>query len=262
MAAPTPKPKTVGIFDEVNEILSSATHYLSANDERVQRLLREAQSSIKVNAAEAYSVKGSIYQLTGEHDQARYSIDNAIKLAPSNYVYLQNKCAGLVNLGFFLEAQQVFDRLADPKTGFFTRAWNMGYVCGAFASMTQHLEKALRLGLDLSGLDIMTAPQAARVLKKAGLTDADIGSTLDAVGALLRENRLFYLGQTPTIRVFDKPDQDSFIEMSYDVGIAPAEAHALYKKFVDQMMRNSSKASSALSVSFRARGMERERSAA
>lgn len=262
MATPTPKLKIAGVFGEVNEILSVAPHYLSANDPRVLRFLYEAQAAINVDAAEAYSALGSVYQLIGDNEKARYSIDNAIKLAPSNYVYLLNKCAGLVNLGFFREAQQVFDRVARPETGFFTKVWDMGYVCGAFSSMTQHLQRASTMGLDLNGLDIKTAARAARVLEKAGLTDADIGSMLDAVGVLLRENRLFYLGVVPIVRVFDGPDQDWFIEMSYDVGVPPAEAHALYKKLVDEMMRRDSKASLVLSVSFRGMEIEHERSAA
>lgn len=262
MPTPTLKLKSVGIIAEVNDVLHTATHYLAADDAHVQRLLHEAQATIHANAAEAYNAMGSVYQLIGDYEKSRYNIDNAIKLAPSNYVYLLNKSACLINLGFFTEAQRIFDRLAKPELGFFTHAWNQGYVCGAFASMERHLQKAQVMGLDLQGLDTKTAARAARVLDKAGVADSDIGSVLDTAGALLREQRLFYIGEVPSIRVFDGPDENWFVEMSYDVGISPSEAHALYKKFVDQIVHRDSKASFVLSVSFRSRGMNHERSAA
>ena len=262
MPAPTPKLKAASVVTEVNDILRAATHYLGQDDPRVSRLMHDAESMIKVDPAEAYSVMGCVSQLVGDYEKAIYSIDNAIKLAPSRFGYLLNKCGYLLNLGFFADAQSVFDQVARPELGMFTRAWNHGYVCGAFESMVRHLEKARLMQLDLEGLDIQTAQKAAKVLEAKRVSQSDVGFFLNIAGSVLREHKLFYLGLVPSVHVVDDPDSDWFISISYDVGVPLSKAHELYSKLIDQLVGHAPVAPQILSVSFRSGGEQYERSAA
>jgi hypothetical protein len=200
--------------------------------------------------------------LVGDVDGARYHIDNALQLDSGSPVYLANKLSILVNSGLFLEAQALFDVAADPEKGQFTRAWPIGYVCGAFQSMCRLLHKARAMELQLDEVDTATAQDAGQLLARLGVSDKDVSSVLDVAGAVLRENKLFYYGSVPHVVVFDDPDRSSFLSVTYEVGVSGEEAHALYMSVVEKLATSIEPKTQVVSVGFREALLKRERSAA
>jgi hypothetical protein len=251
MAAPIPATKAGGVIARTNLLIRDLTHYLPEDDARVQELLRDAKSGIKTVAAEAYSALACVHELTGNRKAAIYCIDNAIQLAPSEATFKANKCSILLNLGFFAEAQPLFQRTADPELGFMTMYWHRGFTCGAYQTMVEHLSKARKMGIEVEGLDTATAEKAAMVLVKTGTNQAELGRVLDVAGEVLRDNRLFYVGKQASVTVFDEPGQSPFIQMVYQVGISADEAVDLYFDFVDRVTARFPNLPSALTVGFR-----------
>ena len=78
----------------------------------------------------------------------------------------------------------------------------------------------------------------------------------------MRQNKLFFIGTVTQITVFRETGLSPFIEMVFDFGISPEEAHTLYERYVDALVEMKPSAPSQLSVSFRSRVQRHERDAA
>jgi tetratricopeptide (TPR) repeat protein len=262
MPAPIPKLKSVEVMDRVNAILKDLTAYVPEDNVEIRRLLKDSEASIKVNPALGHAALSVVYQIIGNAEKARYHIDNAIKLAPSEHLLLVNKSSILINLGFYSEALPVYVKSASPESGHMTLAWLQGYVCGAFTTMATHLKKARKMQLDLKGSDVETAERAAAVLEQTGVDERELAGTLDFLGAVLRDHKLFYVGVTPHVVVFNEPDHDPFIRMSYQVAVSPTDSHRIYMEFIERMTTARRTPPSCLSVSVRSHKTQHARQAA
>jgi Tfp pilus assembly protein PilF len=263
MTAPTPKTKAQTVLEDINNVVTEATHYLAPDDWNVRRLLRLTDELIRVEPATGHSAKGGVYQLTGDVERVNYHDDNAIALAPSDATFDANKCSHLSNLGFFSEAQKYFDRGVNPERGKMTQTWHRGYLCGAFQTMVRHLDKARNnMKLDLEGLDTDTAERAAKVLGKRGASDSDVAEVLDLAGQVLRADSLFFVGPCPCVGVFDHAGHEPFVEITFDLDASTKQVHELYRRFVDLMTEELPATPSPLSVVFRPWKRQHERSAA
>lgn len=259
---PTAAPKTQSnqVVDEANALLSAASRYMAEDDFRFLGLARKAQVSTKATPANGHSALSIVYQLSGNEERFRHHIENAIQLS-GDPVFLGNRVAGLVNLGRFSAAQEVFARAIDPVNGQFTTVWPMGYNMGAFHSMRRALEKAKQMNLDLGGLDLDSVLKAADVLDKGGVEEHAIARKLDLMGEVMRENRLFYAGTAPLVTAVAEPGHPVFLQMAFRFEVSDDEAHALYMQFVDRMAERTD-LPEILSVQFLAAAGARERVAA
>jgi hypothetical protein len=262
VVAPIVKLKADDVVTRINLLLATVTHYLPAQDPIIAELIGDARKSIPVNAAAAHSAWACACQLAGDVEEAVYHIDNALKLESGNEFLLANQTSILVNLGFMSKAQVAYARAAAPERGQMTHVWNMGYVCGAFQSMREILKKAEAMKIDVGGLDIDTAIRAASLMDQLGVRDSDVAKILDVVGEVLRAHRLFYLGATPKIAVFEGEGHAPFISMAYEVGVSAEEAFDLYYEFVNRLTESKDQLSSAISVSFQSAHDLHERRAA
>jgi hypothetical protein len=127
--------------------------------------------------------------------------------------------------------------------------------------MRRHLEKARAMQLDLSGLDVKTAESAARLLDEQNVAESDLGAFLDIAGEVLRTHRLYFLGESPDVLVFDEPENTPFIRLTYRVGVPSKAAHDLYWQFIDRLTTRMDRPPGIASVAFRSAAV-RERSAA
>ncbi len=262
MTSGNPKTKAAELNDQVNALVGQTTRWLTPDDMRLRRLIRQAEQLIGADPAEGHSSLAALYQLTGDREITLHHADNAIQLAPGNPLYFGNKATNLGNLGYFSEAQAFYERAIDPEKGKMTSGWSKGYIFGAFRTMRRHLDKARKMQLDLENLDTNTAERASAILEKVEATDADIGKVLDVLGGVVRQHRLFYAGSAPRVSVFDVAGQEPFVEMVFDFDVSPAEAHQFYVEFVDQVIATLPTAPSVLSVSCRSWKQQYERSAA
>lgn len=182
------------IFDETNQLLAEIRSYLPDTDIRIKRLLFEADKIIRSNAAEGYSAKAAVYQLTGNLDQVLKNIDNATKLS-SEPVLLANKCAFLLNLGFFSTAQETYRSAMHPRKGLFGEKFDFGLACGAFQTMERFLEEATKMKLDLKHLDTATALRASRFLTQHEFGEEEVAVFLDVAGEIMREQRVIFMDE-------------------------------------------------------------------
>lgn len=180
------------VFNEVNQILGEMRSFLPETDIRVRRLLSEADKVIRTNAAEGYSAKAAVYQLTGNLDQVVKHVENSIRLS-GQPILVANKCAFLMNLGSFSAAQEAYKLAVDPRKGLFGEKFHFGFACGAFQTMARFLEDAQRMQVDLEHLDTATAVQASDFLNKHKLTEEEIAVFLDVAGEILREQRILFV---------------------------------------------------------------------
>ena len=251
MPAPIPKLKSVDVIDRVNAILKDLTTFVPESDLEVRRLLKDSEDSIKASPALGHAALSSVYQIIGNAEKARYHIENAIKLAPSEYALIGNQSSILANLGFYSEALRVYEKSANPELGQMTWVWPQGYAIGAFSTMVKHLTKARKMELDLKGLDVETAEKCAVVLQKSRVTESQIVAALEFVGSVLRDHKLFFVGPNPRVAVFNEPGQEPFIRMTYGVAVSPSAAHQLYLEFIDRTVKAEVPIPNCLSVSLR-----------
>ena len=180
------------IFDDVNRLLSEIRSYLPDTDIRVRRLLSEADKLIRADAAEGYSAKAAVYQLTGNLNEVLKHANNSVSLT-SEPVVLANKCAYLLNLGAFSAAQEAYGIAMHPRKGQFLEKFHFGYACGAFQTMTHFLEEAARIQLDIKHLDALTALQGNNLLMRNGMSEDRVAAFLDVAGEVLREQRMMFV---------------------------------------------------------------------
>jgi len=249
-------------MDRVNAILKDLTAFVPEADLDIRRLLKDSEESIKAHPAFGHAALGSVYQIMGNAEKARYHMENAIKLAPSEHVLLANYSSILANLGFYCEALRVYERAADPKLGQMTWAWPQGYVFGAFTTMVKHLKRARKMKFDLKGLDVETAEKGAVVLERTEISESQVAAALEFVGATLRDHKLFYVGPTPRVAVYDEPGQEPFIRMTYSVAVSSSIAHEIYLEFVDRAVKAHVPIPNFLSVSVRSAKPDHARKAA
>lgn len=262
MPAPIPKLKSVEVIDQVNVILKDLAQFIPEDDLVIRRLLKDAENSIKANPAFGHAALASVYQLTGNVEQALHHANNAIELASGEYTLLGNKSSILANLGFYSEALRAFEKSANPELGQMTWVWPQGYTCGAFSTMVKYLKKARKMNLDLKGLDVETAEKAAGLLERIGVNESQIAAALDFVGDVLRRHKLFYVGMTPKVTVFDEPEHEPFIRTTYSVVVSPSAAHDLYREFIARAVQAQVSIPGCLSVSVRSFKPEHARQAA
>jgi hypothetical protein len=262
MANGTPQPNSEQVFEEIGLVLRRLTRYLSPDDWDIRRLHKMAEQLSNADETQGSNALATVWQMTGDRDKAIGHIDNAIQNAQDKMFYVSAKVAILCNLGYFSEALSLFKYCSAPEKGNMTNAWKRGYLCGAFRTMSSYLPKARKMQFDLSALDTNKAIRAAKVTEQAGVSDEDVAKVLDFAGAVLRDHKLFFVGDGLRVNVFDgAADHDPFIEITFDLEASPKEAHALYLEFVDRVIQKASMPP-AVTVSFRPWKQQHERHAA
>lgn len=262
MTGPAAKPDSDGVFEEINAFLSRTTHYRSATEFELRLLEKRAKALVNADAAAGHCALACIYQTTGDKDLTLRHIDIAIQNAALKAAFYRSRVGVLCNLGYFSEAQRVFPQAAHPETGQMSNSWKRGYLCGAFRLMKTYLQQARKMAFDLGELDTDTAERAANVLEKAGVTDAKVAETLDVVGKVLRSHKLFFVGLEPSVKVFDKPEHEPFVQYVFDVDTSANMAHHLYREYVDCVAEQNALLPRVLNISFRPWKRQDERNAA
>lgn len=258
----TPRTKGSNVLDRINAVLRETTHYLPREDWNVRQLLHLAEDLVQADPPTGHSAIAAVYQLTGDIDAVRHHSANAIKLAPGEPILSRNYATHLANLGFFSEAQEEFVRIANPERGMMSATWPIGYRSGAFCTMARYLAKARTMELELNGIDVQTAEQAAELLARVDVTDASVAAVLDQVGQVMRDNKLFFVGEGPAVSVWNDPGCSPFIEYVFQFEVPSPDAQRLYLDFIDAMTKSVPAMPDVLSVLFRAWNREHERSAA
>lgn len=251
MSAAIPATVDEVIIGEVNNVLASG-RFADPDSLKIRRLLKDAHGLFKVKPWMAHADFGCIYQIVGDVEKLRYSFKCSLEMAAGEYVDASiQKGICILNLGFFSEAQQLFKELGDPTYWKLVNILPILYGTLAFEFIDEFQFKAHKMKIDLTGLDFETASRATAILKKHGVTEDQLAAWADVAGDVIRENKLFLMGDGPDIDVADD-DGDQCIYLTYRVKTKPQEAVALYQEVSKRLIHAFKQLPAVVNISVRA----------
>lgn len=213
-----PATKSHDLVVEINQALNSARSYVSKDEFLFKRIHADATKLLKVNAKEGRNVLAQLYSLVGDAEEAIYHIDVALKLSDDPLLW-RNKAGMLSNLGLYSEAQKAFKKAAFPEQGFFSENLGLGMCIGAFHTLLELETAALRMKLDVDRPRLEFVRRVVSIMNDSGTTDSDLGAVLDVAGKILRERRLFYMGDGPDIVVWDQDALERHVAISIRIPV-------------------------------------------
>jgi hypothetical protein len=222
---PIPQEKASALLDALKQHFSQLSHYDSTDSLHVRRWLRECDHLTQTDAPGAYELIGFIKAMCGDVEGARAAIENAKRLGYQNphtrlaAVYLNN---GYASRG--LECVRMAIDCREPAP--FQDILRLGVGSGAFHAVCQAVEAANANGtvlkIDLNMLNLVR--QAANVIQTLGYEPDIVTRMADHAGEIMREKRLLWMNDTPTLRATVDADGDATLLYSYRVGVTPQEA--------------------------------------
>jgi len=217
------------LVNEINKLLVDSRNYWSRDNLTFRRLESEARKLLKANAAEGHNVLAQLYTLTGDIDEAIQHVDAAINLRYDSAIVC-NKAGLLVNFGKFQAAQEWFERGAAPERGQFTARWKIGLCAGSFHTLMRFGATARKMELDLDQIDLATVERAVRIFDEDKIDDVRLGAIFDVAGELLREERVFFLGDGPEIFVWDRDAIERHVEVTFRLPVSSRRSIELDKE--------------------------------
>lgn len=232
--------------------LFSSSHYCEESDPVVLNLFDDIQKLMKASAKQGHVLKGLVFQLCGDVEKARYHVENAGKIGQERS-YVQSVLGSInVNFGYFSLAQKNIYQSADPIYGQLTNNFDIALSCGAFSCLNGFIDKANKMNLDLAVLPVDLVRRAGAILDSAGVTDAQIGAMLDAAGEVLREEKLFFVGNMPDFEVSEGLYGDAgCVFLRYALPVTPEEAARLFDRLAEKIVARIDPVPDAFYVSFR-----------
>lgn len=235
------------LIQDANRLLDNLRHYLPKDDLRLRRLLAEADKLMHADPREAHSIKGMVYQLSGDFEQALSHMDIAINLGPENPIGIANKCSVLINSGYFSEAQKLYVKVGSPEKGNFPMGTLLGLGTGAYREMDKFLDVARKMKLDLAAFDAGTIGNAARLMNKHGLSDEELARFLDVAGEIMREENVVFCDM-PEVFAWDASD-DPALSITYKLPVDAYRAEQLDCELAERLVDRFSQIPWFLSVS-------------
>ena len=235
------------LIQDANRLLDNLRHFLPKDDLRLRRLMVEADKLMNADPWEAHTVKGMVYELSGDFDQALSHMNNAIRLVPGNPVGNSNKCSVLINFGNFSEAQKVYAKIGSPVEGNFPMSTLLGLGAGAFCEMDKFLGVAQKMKLDLTAFDVGTIKNAAQLMNKQALSDDALARFLDVAGEIMREERVVFCA-VPEVFAWDSSD-DPALSITYKLPVDAYRAEELDRELAARLVDRFPQIPSFLAVS-------------
>ena len=146
-----PQPKTARIFDRINALQATTSHYF--NSAQLTPLVREwratkteIDSIMKVDACVAWEAAGAWKGLAGDVAGAETAFANSVRLGNSGS-NRENWMINRLNLGLFSGAQSLYPATGHPETGYFTLLLEVGYKAGAIGQTASFIERAREMSI-------------------------------------------------------------------------------------------------------------------
>lgn len=83
---------------------------------------------------------------------------------------------------------------------------------------------------------IPIARKAASVLKRLGVSDAEVAACIDVAGAMLQERKILWLNQTPDVHVVGDTDGEPGIAMEFRLPVSAAQASDMTWEWCDKLI--------------------------
>lgn len=236
MSAPVPKKVSQVVQEEIAAIITSLPSYLEEADVRIldwRDRLEQGIDGSGVRSA-AFLELGTVAHLTGDIELAERYFARALSAGcPAIEVWVK-QLSTYVNLGFASLAQNAARSIYDRSNGLLGGTLGTVAASGDFHHLGQLFDLLKRLNVNISNV-----PQCRKLLAlveaagSLGVDSTDFGKVLDISGAVLREQRLFWLGAEPR---FSFDPEMNCIGIRYRIGTTPKRATELTSEFTRRLL--------------------------
>lgn len=187
-------PQTIAnaVFVKIDNMIVNA-EYIDPNGFFYLSVSREISSLMHADPYNAYLAKAFLNHLTGQIDITNQEFERAKQLGPKRMVEL-NRAIALSNLGYFSQAQEIFEKISSPEHGELDGDIVLGYSSLSFVSLCNWFDKAKKCEFDLTGYDTETCYKAKKVLEESGTTQEELGKFADVCGSIIRKHNIFTIG--------------------------------------------------------------------
>lgn len=229
-----PVTKSNELIREINEFLEAARTYQSEGDFWFRQKLREAGKLLKVSPIEGHNVLANLYGAAGDLNGVNRHFEMAIRI--ENSPILWGNRAGIVsNLGYFSDAQIAYAKSASPELGFFASHLTIGLLVGAFHKIMEFGAVALRMNSKFDREKFEVASRAAKLMDEFQVTDLDLAKILDVAGTILREERMFFMGNLPDILVWDQDATERYLSIGIRLPVTSKRASILDRELGNRL---------------------------
>ena len=242
-----PQPKTAQIFDRINALQTTTSHYF--NSAQLTPLVREwratkteIDSIMKVDACAAWEAAGAWKGLAGDVAGTETAFANSVRLGNSGS-NRENWMINRLNLGLFSAAQSLYAVTGHPEAGYFTLLLEVGYKAGAIGQAASFIERAREMRINWDENQVQEVMKANAILRHAGISDQQIGRQLDVAGAVLRRYQI-----RPNASVLVTSAADFFSGVTYALAV-PVGAEKAFDMNVE-LAREEDKAGINKNVAF------------
>lgn len=253
MSAPVIQPQLITdrVVERIRGRILPAASYLARDDFESRLIDRECSQLLAVAPYYGHLAYGLASSMWGDETGVRYHFDRARELGTQDFGqadFLHAQSIG--NLGFFLEAFDFFSRSFYPESGYFTNRVGFVPVVGAFNTLKSRIEEAERMNIQLpDSFPAEAARKAAELLESYGTSDADVAAVLDIAGTVLRNRRLFFLGNTAGWSVVDHPSLHA-VQFLYQVDQTPEQVAEMNFEFAERLAQRDGPIPESVVVSF------------
>jgi hypothetical protein len=247
---PIPAPNTGEAIASLNDLWATAGHYFDKDDLRVRSIARLARNLHKADAAGAWNVLAGISALTGDATGVIENADRALCLS-KEIAFIQAKAGGLSNLGYFSQAAEILRPWLCADVLPMREVGTLAIGTGLIRALAEALETAGNMPTAIPTLLVETVQRAAAIFERHSIVDEDVGKWLDEIGSMLRERRIFFLGQP----VLFATEEEEFaqVHLSFIVDVDAEEAARLNVELLERCFTRGVSPPDSFSFGFRSR---------
>lgn len=245
-----PDTKTAGAgspsIPDTMQALRALARVMSAKAPEIASLAQRIDALAKEDPRAAGTYRAGLLHLTGDHEGALACMHAQEDSDPAT------ELAILVDAGKCDDAQRLFKQHGHPDDGSFPHLLKYGYGSGAFRQMANFARDAQQIQLaNQDNLDFDQIFNIDSLLSRLRIEDKDTAGVLAVAGQVMFEHRLRFLGEQPSIDVFDIPDVLHALHLTYHLPTTPEQAAAISVQFAERLVEQDVAVPDGLHVNFR-----------
>lgn len=217
---------TKDLVAKVNALQEASPKYIDPSsltqESREWRLMkRDIDALFRVDARDAWEVTGMWHALSADAEGMENAFANSIALGHSETNCL-NLMVNRLNLANFSGAQEQYGAVGAPEANMFSTMVIDGFKAGAFQTVAAFIGRLPSMGIDWQDAGLKSdALDAAEILQKAGISDADVAKHLDIAGGVLKGHGIRPKGGP---RVTVAPGFFEAVTFQFEVPVSAKEA--------------------------------------